>query len=295
MAVDEDVQTGYVESDGIRLYYEIEGTGEPLVLLNGGPGFPHDYLDDLRALATDARLVFYDQRGTGNSDKADPHTYTIEANVSDLEHLRDALQLGRCGIFGHSWGGMLAQAYAVTYPHNVSKLILADTFSSMADLEATLRRMRASVSDETRAIYDKWERAGLYNGRDQYPEEYQHALDEAYEPVTISIPPPPPLQNMFAKVAYDVYRAMWGEESDFKITGTLRAFDVESRVRELDIPVLVIAGASDMPTVAMAERQAGLFRHGRLEIFEHSRHFPFLEEPNKFFRVVREFLRGAHG
>ena len=66
---------------------------------------------------------------------------------------------------------------------------------------------------------------------------------------------------------------------------------MESRVRELDIPVLVIAGASDMPTVAMAERQASLFRYGRLEIFEHSRHFPFLEEPDKFFRVVREFLK----
>ena len=199
MAADEGVQGGYVESDGIRLYYEIEGTGESLVLLNGGPGFPHDYLDDLRALATDARLVFYDQRGTGNSDKADPRTYTIEANLADLEHLRDALQLGRCGIFGHSWGGMLAQAYAVAYPHNVGKLILADTFSSMADLKATLRRMRGSVSSETLAIYDKWERAGLYNGRDQYLEEYQHALDQAYAPVTISIPPPPPLQICLPK------------------------------------------------------------------------------------------------
>jgi proline-specific peptidase len=291
MASTDTPQTGYVNSDGIQLYYEIEGAGEPLLLLNGGPGFPHDYLEDLRALAPYARLVFYDQRGTGKSGKADPATYTIQQNVEDLERLRDALALGPCRILGHSWGGILAQAYAVKYPHNVSKLILADTFTSIEDLDEALQRMRASVSDETRAIYDKWESEGLYNGRDRYPEEYQHALDEAYEPVTISISPPPALQDMFGKIAYDVYRAMWGEESDFKITGTLKQFGVESRLRELDIPTLVIAGASDMPTVAMVEQSARLFRRGRLEVFEHSRHFPFLEEPEKFFRVVREFLQ----
>ncbi len=287
------MQHGYITSQGLKLYYEIEGTGAPLLLLNGGPGFPHDYLKDLRPLASDVQLIFFDQRGTGKSGKTDPSGYTIDAHVEDVEQLRRELGLERCGVFGHSWGGMLAQAYVLKYPDHVSKLILADTFSSIEDCNETLACMRASVPDEVRAVYDKYEREGLYVGRDRYPDEYQAALDVAYEPVSISVPPPPALQNMFGNIAYDVYRAMWGEETDFKVTGTLAQFDVESRLHQIRVPTLVIVGASDMPTIAMAGKTARAIPHARLEVFAHSRHFPFLEEPEKFFRVMREFLASA--
>ena len=86
---------------------------------------------------------------------------------------------------------------------------------SAADVNATLARMRAAVPEATRAIYERYEQAGLYKDRDRYPDEYQAALDIAYEPVTISVPPPEYLQGMFSKVAYDVYRVMWGEETEF--------------------------------------------------------------------------------
>jgi proline-specific peptidase len=284
------METGYIYSNGVRLYYEMIGQGEPLLLLNGGPGFPHDYLLELRALAPYATLIFYDQRGTGKSDRVDPQGYTIDANVEDVENLRDALQLGPCGVLGHSWGGMLAQAYVLKYPQHVSRLILADTFSSIADCNAALARMRAAMPPETQAIYDRYEREGLYTAGDTYPVEYQAALDRAYEPVFISVPPPDYLQDTFAKIAYDVYRTMWGEESEFRVTGTLAAFDVADRLGEIRVPTLVIAGASDMPTVAMAAATARAIPHARLEIFAHSRHFPFIEEPVKFLQVVRRFL-----
>ena len=282
---------GFVESNQLKLYYEMEGEGDPLILLNGGPGFPHDYLQEMRALAPYARLVFYDQRGTGKSDKAAPGGYTVDANVEDVENVRRALNLGRCRILGHSWGGMLAQAYVLKYPGNVGKLILADTFSSAADCNAALARMRASVPPETRALYAEYERAGLYKGRNSYPPEYQAALDIAYEQIFISIPPPEYLTDTFAKIAYDVYRAMWGEETEFKVTGTLAAFNAEPRLHEIGIPTLVVVGASDMPTVAMAEKTAHLIPDAQLEVFEHSRHFPFIEEKNKFFRLVSAFLK----
>lgn len=283
---------GYLSSNDVRIYYEIVGdaTHEPLILLNGGPGFSHDYLQDLRALVPYAQLIFYDQRGTGKSDKADVSTYTIDSNVEDLENLRRGLGLERVRVLGHSWGGILAQAYILKYPDAVTKLILADTFSSWADLQATFDRMLAAVPLETRAIYEKYERAGLYNNGDAYPPEYQAALDVAYEPIHISIPLPDYLQDSFAKIAYDVYRAMWGEESEFRITGTLKDFDFYPRLREIRVPTLVIAGASDMPTIAMAQKTADALPDARLEIFQHSRHFPFLEEPEKFVRVVSQFL-----
>ncbi|MBI1742259.1 proline iminopeptidase-family hydrolase [Candidatus Acetothermia bacterium] len=284
------MQSGYIDSNGVKIYYEIEGQGKPLILLNGGPGFPHEYLQEMRALAPHAKLVFFDQRGTGKSDKTDPRNYTIDANVEDVENLRKALNLGKCRVLGHSWGGMLAQAYILKYPENVTRLILADTFSSLEDCNAALARMRTSVSPETRAIYEKYEREGLYKNRDHYPDEYKAALEVAYAPVFMSVPPPPYLQNAFAKVAYDVYRAMWGEETEFKMTGTLKEFNVESRLKEIRVPTLVIVGANDMPTIAMAEKTARLIPKARLEVFAHSRHFPFIEEKEKFMNIVLEFL-----
>jgi proline-specific peptidase len=284
------MQSGTFTSAGVKLYFEVEGEGYPMICLNGGPGFSHEYLQDLTALSRDRQLIFYDQRGTGNSEKADPSTYTVEANVEDVEALRRELKVERWDVFGHSWGGMLAQAYAVSYSRRVSRMILADTFSSIDDCNETLARMRAAVPREVRAVYEKWEAAGLYKGRDSYPEEYQAALDIAYEPVQISIPTPPYLAEMFAKVAYDVYRVMWGEETEFRVTGTLRTFDVTQELPKLLMPVLVIVGSSDMPTIEMAARTAGLLPHAYIEVFEKSRHFPFIEEPEKFLRVVRKFF-----
>ena len=282
---------GFITSDGLKLYYEIEGEGPPLVLLSGGPGFSHRYLQPLRSLASDARLIFFDQRGTGQSDKANPQDYTVDANVEDVEQLRRELQLDSCILFGHSWGGMLAQAYVLKYPAHVCKLILADTFSSIADVNSTMMRLRSAVPEATRAVYDRYEKESLYKHSDRYPEEYQAALEIAYEPVFIGIRPPEYLHGMFKNIAYDVYRAMWGEESEFRITGTLSQFDVAGQLHEIHIPTLVIVGSSDMPTVGMAQKTANLIPNARLEVFEYSRHFPFIEEPDKFLNVIHHFIQ----
>lgn len=283
-------ENGYIISHGLKLYYEIEGQGPPMLLLNGGPGLSHEYLQSLKILSDQVRLVFYDQRGTGNSDPSPTREYTIPANVSDLENLRQGLGLDRFILFGHSWGGMLAQAYTLEFPQNITRLVLADTFSSIADLNETLARMRAAVPPEIEAVYQKHERAGIYRQGDRYPNEYQAALDFAYEPVNLSVPAPDYLQHVFSRLSYPVYRTMWGEESEFKVTGTLAAFDAEARLHEIQVPTLVIAGAQDMPTEAMARKTAQAIPNAQLEIFPHSRHFPFLEEPERFFEVLRAFI-----
>ena len=285
------MESGFIRLGDVKLYYTREGQGPVMVLLNGGPGFSHEYLQELRRLADSAELIFFDQRGTGRSGKAPPQEYTIEKNVEDMERLRQALHIERWIVFGHSWGGILAQAYATQHPQCVTKLILADTFSCAEDCNAALQRMRDAVPEETRAVYERCEQEGLYKDRDRYPDEYQAALDIAYEPVMISVPAPEYLQYVFSKLAYDVYRAMWGEQSEFKLTGTLAKFDFREALGQLQVPGLVIVGSNDMPSVEMARETARRLPHARLEVFEGSRHYPFLEEPEKFFKVLREFLQ----
>ena len=94
---------------------------------------------------------------------------------------------------------MLAQAYVLKYPARFSRLVLADTFSSAADVNTSLARMRRGVPEATRAVYDHYEQEGLYKDRDRYPDEYQAALDIAYEPVTLSVPVPNTCRTCSAK------------------------------------------------------------------------------------------------
>ena len=284
------MKNGFIHSNSIPIYYETEGVGNPLIILHGGPGVPHDYLQDMRALSPYARLVFFDQRGTGKSGKSNKLDYTLEANVEDTEKVREGLGLGACAIFGHSWGGMLAQAYALKYPSSVRKLILANTFSTVDHLNAALAEMRASMPRKNQETVEKYEREGLYNGRESYPDEYQEAVDAAYDPISISVPKPSYLQDAFRRMSYEVYRTMWGDETEFKVTGTMSTFNFLPRLSEIKAPTLVIVGAADMTTIGMAEETVRRIPGARLVIFEHSRHYPFIEEKEKFVTVMRDFL-----
>jgi proline iminopeptidase len=94
------------------------------MLLHGGPGASHDYfLPHLLSLARHHRLIFIDERGSGRSQTLeDVSGYTVENMVEDVEAVREALGLGRISLLGHSYGGVLAQAYALKYQKNLSAI-----------------------------------------------------------------------------------------------------------------------------------------------------------------------------
>ncbi|MCX5643352.1 MAG: alpha/beta fold hydrolase [Phycisphaerae bacterium] len=106
------MQEGFVDANGVLIYYKAIGRGAPLVILHGGPGGTHDcFLPYLLPLARRNRLIFIDERGSGKSEKLeDASAYTVESMVEDIEVLRNALKLGRISLLGHSCGGVLAQA-----------------------------------------------------------------------------------------------------------------------------------------------------------------------------------------
>src|SRR5262249_10020885 len=121
------IDDGFVDSNGVLIYYQSFGLGRPLLILHGGPGASHDYfLPHLVPLARTNRLVFIDERGSGRSQKLeDASGYTVENMVEDVESVRKALELGEVSLLGHSFGGVLAQAYALKYQANLTHLILA--------------------------------------------------------------------------------------------------------------------------------------------------------------------------
>ena len=184
------LEDGFVDAHGVLIYYQTLGQGAPLLIVHGGPGASHDYfLPYLLPLARHRELIFIDERGSGKSEKLDdPSGYTVENMVEDTEAVRQGLKLGRISLLGHSYGGVLAQAYALKYQANLSHLILCSTFHSTSKMNDVFRRVLADMAPELRGRILTLEKGGLFGkGKDyeknRYPNDYMIAAwAEGYFP-----------------------------------------------------------------------------------------------------------------
>src|ERR1700729_2112818 len=142
------VREGYVEGAGAAIYFKTLGRGVPLLLLHGGPGADHsDFLPALQPLARRHQLVLIDERGSGRSERLrDPKGYTLNHMVKDIECVRQHLKLAQFVVLGHSFGGILAQAYAVRYPKRLLGLVLAGAGSSARCIDVDFRNLRKRLS-----------------------------------------------------------------------------------------------------------------------------------------------------
>src|SRR5439155_1543152 len=123
-------RVSFTTSDGRKLTYRKLGHGPVLVCHPGGPGFSAVYFGDLAALWEQYTLVLLNPRGTGGSDRPrDRRAYQVDDYVADLEELRAHLGQERMLLLGHSHGGVVAQAYAASYPGRVRRLVLASTLA----------------------------------------------------------------------------------------------------------------------------------------------------------------------
>src|SRR5262245_57973413 len=166
-AVLERPATGFVAVEGGRVAYEVHGTGTrtPLLVLHGGPGIPHDYLENLALLGDERPVVFYDQLGCGRSDRPDdPRLWTRERFARELDAVRHALGLEQVVLYGHSWGSILAVDYltgaAGQRPSGVRGVILAGPALSIPRWVEDSRRLIATLPADTAAAILEGERTG---------------------------------------------------------------------------------------------------------------------------------------
>jgi proline iminopeptidase len=285
---------GYVRLPKSRIFFRTFGRGEALVFVHGGPAYHHAYfLPWVRPLERSFRLVLYDQAGSGRSSKRTDMQYDFNTMTADLEGLRRKLRLGRINVLGHSWGGMLALEYACRHPSAVRRLILANTFVSGKDLNRALRRMRNSATEGQRAILRKHERRGLFRDGPSYPNEYGRIANEVYTPFVRAHMKQVPRTLARMTLEFDVYRQIWGESGEFRVTGHMRDWDATPSLPNLPMPTLLIVGRDDMEEPASARRTASKIPQGECAVFERSSHFPFIEQPALFLAVVADFLNGT--
>jgi proline iminopeptidase len=293
------LEDGFVDAHGVLIYYQTLGQGSPLLIVHGGPGASHDYfLPYLLPLARHHKLIFIDERGSGKSEKlGDPSGYTVENMVEDTEAVRQGLKLGRMSLLGHSYGGVLAQAYALKYQANLTRLVLCSTFHSTKEMNEVFRRQLAAMPQELRDRIQALEKAGLYGkGKDyeknRYPNDYMIAAwGEGYFPYLYQRRPDAnydPIAN--GAMSWDLYREMWGTHGEFVIDGNLTSVEYAHRLKTVKVPTLITAGDHDECSPSLAEEMHDLIAGSKLVIFPQSGHMTFVDQPGLFIKTVTDFL-----
>ena len=234
---------GKVEVEGHAVWYKRVGDGAtPLLLLHGGPGAGHDYLEPLEALATERTVVFYDQLGCGNSDRpSDTSLWRIERFVREVDTLRKALELEKVHLLGHSWGGWLAIEYELSQPKGIISLTLASTSASTRQFVSEAAKLKAALPGSTFEIMQRCEAAG-----DCENPEYEAAVMEFYKRHLCRLDPWPDflLRSIGNLEQNPVYATMNGP-NEFTVTGNLREWDRTDRLGEIEVPTLITVGRYD--------------------------------------------------
>lgn len=288
-------QTGYIPVvNGHRVWYRIVGGGGehetvPLLVLHGGPGCPHDYLENLATLASDARrVIFYDQLGCGRSDLPDDTSlWTVERFTDEIGIVREALGLERVHLLGQSCGGMLGIEYAIRQPAGLVSLILADSMPSMILWVQEANRLRAELPPGVNETLLRHEQAGTTASP-----EYQAAVEVFYSRHLCRISPKPEFVER-AKTGF-IYNYMNGP-SEFHVTGVIKDWDRTDRLGDIHVPTLIISGKYDESTPLLNDILHKGIPNSEWILFEHSSHLPHVEEEEKFMQTVDTFLKRVEG
>jgi L-proline amide hydrolase len=289
-------QEGMAPFGSYRTWYRVTGDlsarKAPLVVLHGGPGCTHDYVDAFKGIATRGRaVVHYDQLGNGRSthlrDKG-ANFWTPRLFLDELENLLRHLKIdGRYHVLGQSWGGMLAVEHAVTQPKGLRALVIANSPASMELWVREANRLRDELPPQVQATLLKHEKAGTTDHS-----EYKDAVRVFYDRHVCRVTPwPEEVARTFKAIDEDptVYMTMNGP-SEFHVIGSLKEWSIIDRLERIRAPTLLISGRYDEATPAVVQPFADRIKDVRWEIFENSSHMPHVEETERCLKVVGDFL-----
>jgi L-proline amide hydrolase len=289
---------GTIPFRGHRTWYRVTGDPRsgrpPLVLVHGGPGSTHDYLLCMAELAgTGHAVVHYDQLGNGGSthlrDKG-ADFWTPQLFLDELTNLLEQLGIADDYVlFGHSWGGMLAAAHAADRPAGLRGLVVANSPASYPLWLEAMDELRAQLPDGVDAMLRAHEAAGTTDSA-EYADGVRVFMEKH---VCRTLPWTRDYMATHYEVYNDptVYLTMNGP-SEFHVVGSLKDWSVTDLLPKIEVPTLLLSGRYDEATPATVRPYQELVPDTRWEVFEDSSHSPFIEEPERFRRVMADFLAG---
>ncbi len=291
------VKEGYVPFAGYQTWYRVAGDAEapgklPLLCLHGGPGATWHHMEPYAELAEGRRVICYDQLGCGNSAVTEPHNpsmWTTQLYLDEITAVRAALGLGECHIIGHSWGGMLGMAYAITRPAGLASLVVESSPASVPFWLTELAKLRAELPAEVEQTLRRHEAAGTTDS-----EEYQSTMMAFYDRHVCRVRPWPDwLQRTFdgLEANPEVYHTMNGP-SEFHVIGPLKDFDITADLGAITVPALLFCGEFDEVTPAtMAQARDGI-KGSELIVMPGCSHMSQAEDPAGTLGLVRGWLAG---
>lgn len=284
----------YAEINGAELYYEVHGeeNDQAIIALHGGPGVSN-HEKSLRAykpLTDQYKLVVYDHRGCGKSEEQRP--YSNEQFTDDVEGLRQHLDLGDIIVIGGSYGGFIAQEYAIRYSNHLLGVVLRDTAPSgehdeiaRANAKARFPELEESDLDVPEITEEDFDRIMDGNARsDEDIKRVFHGMLPLYVPDADDFDPEAARNQLEERnFTYETHNTMFTEEHpNMDYTGDLP---------NVEVPVLVTVGRHDFITPPEASEEIhDLLPNSRLVIFEESGHSPNIEQQEEFLATVREFF-----
>ena len=284
-----------VPVQGADLYARDVGKGAPIIVLHGGPDFDHSYLlPDLDRLSNSYHLIYYDQRGRGQSAAGVlPEDVTLTSEIADLESVREHFHVDSVILLGHSWGTVLALEYALRYPARVSHLILMNPApASAADLtifrEVYAQKLGADFGRQKEIIA-----SAAYQEGDpeavtaRYRLHFRPALkrEEDYERLMAT------MHAAFIRQGSEgIVKARALEDRLMRETWQMNGYDLLPKLRSLNIPTLVISGDHDFFPATIAEHIAMATPNSQLVVLKDCGHFSYLECPSAVRKNIDAFL-----
>ena len=272
-----------VKVNGIELAYEEAGSGDrAFVLVHGFTGCRGDFELQLPALAKRGRTVALDQRGQGESDRADRATYHFAQLADDLLGFADALGLVRFDLLGHSMGGIVAQRFTLAHPDRVASLVLMDT---------TPESIGARVPRE---IFEKGAQIGRAAGMEKLHEIIQR--NAADDPTRTG--PDRRLEKEWGAERYWAHARRGFTSMDveaFEALGVeLSSFDATtSRLAEIRCLTTVLVGAEDAPFLAPSRAMHEAIAGSQLAVIQDGGHCPQHEAPGAWLAAIEAHLQRA--
>ncbi|KIL37357.1 proline iminopeptidase [Cohnella kolymensis] len=286
---------GFIQVPGGRVWFTMMGEGDrtPLLILHGGPGNTHDpFKAALGIMANERPVIFYDQLGSGNSDRPqDVSLWLLERFVEELSCVREALRLNPVHILGHSWGTMLAASYLIDRkPAGVRSVVFSSPCLDAERWKQDADRLLVQLPHSVQQTIKRHEEKGTTDS-----DEYWEAMMEYYNKHVCRLDPNLPVLSVSrAKANDDVYLTMWGS-SEFFPTGNLKKYDCTPHLPHIALPSLFLCGRYDEASPESTRYYQSLVPGAQLHVFENSSHMSYLEETNAYVAVVRSFFSRVEG
>lgn len=285
----------FIPAGNAKLYAREVGQGTAIIVLHGGPDFDHSYLlPELDRLSDSFHLIYYDQRGRGRSaDGVQPEDVTLASDIADIERVRQYFQLDSVVLLGHSWGTVLALEYALRYPGRVSHMILMNPGpASAADYQLLRKEWLEKRPDDMNRRKAIAESAAYKEGDPEaviayYRIHFKTALARAddYEKIIAR------LKSSFTKEGILKARAI--EARLMSETWLSPEFDLLPKVKNLQIPTVIITGDHEFIPAPTAEHIAQAIPNAHLVTLKDCGHFSYLESPVAVHEQISDFFHAT--